>query len=309
MAQLYKDHPNDVYITFRHFPLPNHPLSFTAATAAEAAGNQGKFWEYDEALFAKQDEWVTLSADQFNTYLADLAKSLGLDVNKFQQDFTSQATKDKVSAALKRAEDAGVDHTPYLLINGQPYNGSADAETLGTLLNYFKLQNRMYNYCPPMVIDTKKQYTATLKTDKGDIVIQLFPDKAPLAVNSFVFLAQNHWFDDITFHRVLTGFVAQTGDPSGSGYGYPGYYFKNETSDLTYDKEGMVGMANSGPGTNGSQFFITLSPAHNLDGKYTIFGQVISGMDVVSKLTLRDTTKNPAAPPGDKLISVTVTEK
>ena len=110
-----------------------------------------------------------------------------------------------------------------------------------------------------MVIDPAKQYIATLKTEKGDIVIQLFADKAPLAVNSFVFLAREGWFNGVTFHRVLPGFVAQAGDPSATGMGGPGYFFRNETNDLLYDKPGMVGMANSGADSNGSQFLGALA--------------------------------------------------
>ena len=146
--------------------------------------------------------------------------------------------------------------------------------------------------------------------EKGDIQIQLYADKAPLAVNSFVFLARNGWFDGVTFHRVIPGYLAQTGDPSGTGLGGPGYYFKNEISaDLKYDKPGVVGMANSGPDTNGSQFFITYAPAPNLDRGYTIFGQVLKGMDVVESLTSRDPSQNANLPQGDKIINVTIEEK
>jgi len=106
-----------------------------------------------------------------------------------------------------------------------------------------------------MVIDPLKQYIATIKTEKGDIVVELIPDVAPMTVNSFVFLAGEGWFDNVTFHRVLPGFMAQGGDPSGSGMGGPGYAFKNEISpDLSFDREGLLAMANSGPDTNGSQF-------------------------------------------------------
>ena len=139
--------------------------------------------------------------------------------------------------------------------------------------------------------------------------MQLFPDKAPLAVNSFVFLARQGWFDGVTFHRVIPGFIAQAGDPSGTGRGNPGYFFNNEISDLKFDKPGMLAMANSGPDTNGSQFFITFAPAANLDGSYTIFGQVISGLDVAEKLTPRDTSQGGNLSPGDKIISVIIEEK
>jgi cyclophilin family peptidyl-prolyl cis-trans isomerase len=171
------------------------------------------------------------------------------------------------------------------------------------------LGQKQFTQCPSFNVDPKKQYIATLHAEKGDIVIQLFADKAPLAVNSFVFLARQGWFNGVTFHRVIPGFMAQAGDPSGTGQGNPGYFFKNEINDLKFDKPGMVGMANSGFDTNGSQFFITYAPASNLDGGYTIFGQVLSGLDVAEKLTPRDPSQGAALPPGDKILSVDVEEK
>jgi cyclophilin family peptidyl-prolyl cis-trans isomerase len=142
----------------------------------------------------------------------------------------------------------------------------------------------------------------------GEFVIQLYPDKAPITVNSFVFLARQGYFDGTTFHRVLEGFMAQGGDPTGTGSGGPGYQFVNENSDLKFDKAGVVAMANSGPNTNRSQFFITFAPQPSLDGSYTIFGQVTSGMDVVNGITRRDPQTNPTFT-GDAIQTVTITEK
>ncbi|RPH59983.1 MAG: peptidylprolyl isomerase [Chloroflexi bacterium] len=160
-----------------------------------------------------------------------------------------------------------------------------------------------------MTIDVNKQYFATVKMAQGgEFVIQLYPDKAPITVNSFVFLAGEGYFDGVTFHRVLEGFMAQGGDPTGTGGGGPGYEFVNEDSDLTFDKAGVVAMANAGRDTNGSQFFITFSPADFLNGGYTIFGQVISGMDVVNGITRRDPDQAPDFP-GDAIESVSITEK
>jgi peptidylprolyl isomerase len=162
---------------------------------------------------------------------------------------------------------------------------------------------------PPMTIDPSKQYFATVKMAKGgEFVIQLFPDKAPIAVNNFVYLAREGFYDGVTFHRVLEGFMAQGGDPEGTGMGGPGYQFVNEYSDLRFDKPGVVAMANAGPDTNGSQFFITFAPAPHLDGGFTIFGQVVSGMDVVNGLTRRNPDENPPYP-GDAMETVTITEK
>ena len=166
-----------------------------------------------------------------------------------------------------------------------------------------------YSAYPPMTIDAGKEYFALVKMENGDeFTIQLFPDKAPKTVNSFVFLAREGYFNGVTFHRVLDGFMAQGGDPTGTGMGGPGYEFENEDSDLTFDKEGVVAMANAGPDTNGSQFFITFGPTPQLNGGYTIFGQVIGGMDVVNAITRRDPDTNPSFA-GDAIESITITEQ
>jgi cyclophilin family peptidyl-prolyl cis-trans isomerase len=166
-----------------------------------------------------------------------------------------------------------------------------------------------YSAYPPMTIDVDKQYFALVKmANGGEFTIQLLPDKAPKTVNSFVFLAREGYFNGVTFHRVLDGFMAQGGDPTGTGMGGPGYEFENEDSDLTFDKEGVVAMANAGPDTNGSQFFITFGPTPQLNGGYTIFGQVIEGMDVVNAITRRDPDTNPSFA-GDAIESITITEQ
>lgn len=165
-----------------------------------------------------------------------------------------------------------------------------------------------YTTEPPMGIDVTKQFFATVKMAKGgEFKMQLFPDKAPKTVNSFVFLACRGYFNGVTFHRVIEGFMAQGGDPTGTGTGGPGYEFVNEDSDLTFDKAGVVAMGNRGRDTNGSQFFITFVPYPSLNGSYTIFGQVIEGMDVVNGITRRDPETNPTFE-GDAIESVTITE-
>jgi cyclophilin family peptidyl-prolyl cis-trans isomerase len=169
--------------------------------------------------------------------------------------------------------------------------------------------SQQFDSPPPMQIDIKKQYFATVKMAKGgEFVVQLYPDKAPITVNSFVFLARKGFFDGTTFHRVLEGFMAQGGDPTGTGMGGPGYQFENEINDLLFDKPGVVAMANAGPNTNGSQFFIMFGPFGLSENDYTIFGQVISGMDVVNGLTRRDPQQNPSFP-GDAIEVITITEK
>lgn len=166
----------------------------------------------------------------------------------------------------------------------------------------------MYDAPPEMTIDPNKYYYATIKTEKGDIKVQLFADRAPKTVNNFVFLANQGFYDGTTFHRVLDGFMAQAGDPTGTGAGGPGYAFEDEFSPgLVFDRPGLLAMANAGPGTNGSQFFITFAPTDWLNGLHTIFGEVIEGNDVLAQLTRRDPNQAPDFE-GDLIESITIEE-
>ena len=181
--------------------------------------------------------------------------------------------------------------------------------TLNEITSLHALEKRQYNDCPPMVIDPLKQYTATIVTEKGEIVIELWPDVAPIAVNNFVFLAQNGWYVDVPFHRVLEDFMAQGGDPSGTGAGSPGYLFAIEVSPLvTFDRRGLFAMANSGPTSNGSQFFITFTELPDLNDQFTIFGEVVEGMNVALSLTLRDPSLLDQ-PDGTLILDITIEEK
>jgi peptidyl-prolyl cis-trans isomerase B (cyclophilin B) len=148
-------------------------------------------------------------------------------------------------------------------------------------------------------IDLKKRYTATLKTNRGDIVLDLFAAQTPVTVNNFVSLARDGFYNGVTFHRVINDFMIQGGDPDGTGRGGPGYTFRDEiVGTLKHDKPGVLSMANAGPGTNGSQFFITHVPTPWLNGKHTVFGQVIEGQDVVN-----------AIEQGDVILSATIKEE
>jgi len=311
LAQLETEHPDDLRVVYRDFPLMSiHDKAGLASQAAAAASLQGKFWEMHEILYANQAEWSALSVEGFGQWLSARAADLEMDVTQFEADLGSGEIVAAAERAWEDGQQIGLPGTPFLLINGQIYSGPRDVASLDQIIRLIALGERQFTSCPPTVIDPAKQYLATLHTEKGDVVIQLYADKAPTTVNSFVFLAQEGWFDGVTFHRVLPGFVAQTGDPSGTGSGNPGYFFGNEIDpSLSFDRPGVVGMANSGADTNGSQFFITFAPAADLDGKYTIFGQVISGMDVLAQLTPRDPQMGVALPPGDELVSVTIEEK
>jgi len=171
------------------------------------------------------------------------------------------------------------------------------------------LNKKQYDAVPEMALDAAKEYSAVVKMENGEsFTIRLSHDKAPVTVNSFVFLAKEGFYDGVTFHRVLDGFMAQGGDPAGTGSGGPGYQFINEDSDLVFDKAGVIAMANAGRDTNGSQFFITFGATPHLNGGYTIFGQVVEGMETIKALTRRDPSQRPDFM-GDVMESVTIIEK
>lgn len=167
-----------------------------------------------------------------------------------------------------------------------------------------------YDAPPPMTIDVNKTYTATFTmASGGEFVAELFDDQAPITVNNFVFLARQGYYNGTTFHRVIDGFMAQGGDPTGTGSGGPGYQFEDEIDpNLTFDRAGLLAMANAGPNTNGSQFFITYAPTPHLNGLHTIFGEIIEGMDVVNGITRRDPQQSPAFE-GDVIQTITITEE
>jgi cyclophilin family peptidyl-prolyl cis-trans isomerase len=167
---------------------------------------------------------------------------------------------------------------------------------------------KQYDAPPPMTIDTSKTYLATFSMENGgEFTIRLYADKAPVTVNNFVFLARDGYYDGVSFHRVIDGFMAQGGDPTGTGFSGPGYSFEDEFDpELVFDRAGLLAMANSGPNTNGSQFFITFAPTPQLNGVHTIFGEVIEGMDVVDAITRREPG---SSIPGDVIETIAITEE
>jgi cyclophilin family peptidyl-prolyl cis-trans isomerase/protein-disulfide isomerase len=307
------DNRQDVRFVFRPFPLidaEGMDKSESAVLAALAADEQDAFWTMYDLLFVQYDTWTLLSPASFDTWIVSQAVDAGLDGAQLQTAMRAPETQARMDSMYEAAKKIGIPAVPLILINGglQP-SYLLDYASINSAVGLIVLGQKQFTTCPPYDIDPTKEYTATLHTEKGDIVIELFADKAPLAVNSFVFLARQGWFDDITFHHVIPGFVAQAGDPTGTGMGNPGYFFNNEVSDLRYDQPGRVGMANLGPDTNGSQFFITFAPAPQLDGMYTVFGQVTSGLEVAELLTPRDATGDPSQPYGDRILSIEVEEK
>ena len=156
---------------------------------------------------------------------------------------------------------------------------------------------KSYSSPPPLTIDTSKEYTATIETEKGDIVLELFAADVPITANNFIFLAREGFYNSTTFHRVIPDFMAQGGDPTGTGTGGPGYSFADEFTKHTH-VTGALSMANSGPNTNGSQFFITYAPQPHHDGLHSVFGQLVDGMAVLTEIKS-----------GDTIVRIIITEK
>lgn len=311
VKRLLSEYPRDIRYVSRVFPLVGRNDKATlAAQAVEAANLQGKFWEMHDLLYTQQQNWVNLSVEDFAQWSAAQASALGMNVEQYQADVKSEAVAALVQSNFETAQKFGPFAVPLIVINGEIYLGPQDYASVNDIVRLILLGGRQFTDCPPMLVERTKQYIATLHTEKGDVAIQLFADKAPYTVNSFIFLARNGWYDNVTFHRVLPGLYAQTGDPSGTGKGTPGYYVITEIlPGLTFDKPGMAAMVNSGPDTSGSQFFVTYAPAPQFDGLYTIFGQVLSGMEVLESLAPRDTQVGVETPPGDLLLGVEIEEK
>ena len=165
----------------------------------------------------------------------------------------------------------------------------------------------MADHSPPTgTLDPTKSYRATLHTERGDITLELFAADAPLTVENFLNLARAGFYDGTTFHRVIPGFMAQGGDPTGTGTGGPGYKFRDEFSSRRHDAKGTLSMANAGPNTNGSQFFITFGPTPHLDGRHTVFGRVVEGLDVLDGIRERDPSRD--REPGDRIDRVSIEE-
>ena len=311
LETLMEKYPDDVRLVYRPLPLDSlHPTAPLAAYAAESAGMQGKFWEMYSAIFSNQESISALTAEELTEWLKTTAEELNLDVDQFATDIASEDVINKITTAQQTMFEAGVSSTPTVLVNGRPV-GNWQSAYLSNFIEVMKAEKDMVTECPPFVIDQDKEYTATITTEKGDLVLELYPEAAPLAVNSFVYLAREGFYNDVTFHRVYHNFMAQTGDPTGTGWSGAGYQYREEVvPELTYDEAYMVGVARGqAEGSSGSQFFITYVPYPSLNGGYTIFGKLIDGIDVFEQITERDADNNPDAPEGDKIISIEIIEK
>ena len=251
-----------------------------------------------DRIFEDLDNWKDLSVADFRARLSEYASDVDLDVKQFDADLDGRTFTDKVNTAREFAQNIGLSGTPFLLVNEVPWQ--LDYNQLEQVVPFVK----EFGAYPDMAIDPAKEYTATIATEQGDIVVELYAGQSPLAVNSFVFLARQGFYDGAPFHRVVDKFVAQAG-PTGLWATGLGYQYKTETSaDLKYDGPGWLGVARTNEiDTNGGQWFITRTgvDAQQLEaltsGPYTIFGRVTQGQDVVDGPTIREPQQNPDTQP------------
>jgi cyclophilin family peptidyl-prolyl cis-trans isomerase len=220
--------------------------------------------------------------------LVGYAEELGLDTDQFAQELKDHVHLAKVESDTQDAMQAGLSGTPSYIVNGVVY----PTQELG--LNPLRvagfvqlLTMQQYSEIPPQVVDPEKEYVATIRTSRGDVVAELLPEQAPANVNGFVFLSQEGWYDGLDFFYVQPEVAAYSGDPTNLGWSlpFPGYYCGNEvTPDVTFDEAGMLALFTPEPGRNSSLFFITYTPQPSFNGQFTIIGRVIDGMDVAGAL-------------------------
>ena len=259
-------HPDEVRYVYRHFPLSFHEKAPMSAYAADAAGKQGFFFEAERWLYETQNEWSAFATlegseafEKFDAWLRENIQTVlpELDHEKWTEDYESEEVRAVVDASFDKVNATG-------LINGTPtffahfYQTSYDLAVLEQYIDLFKMQKSYRTSCPVMALEKDKEYRAVLHTTAGDVVIDLFEEEAPNLVSSFMALAAEGFYNGNTFHNVVDGFIAQTGDPSATGVGLAGYYLEDENlNNGGFNEPGAVAMANTGEDKNSSQFFLT----------------------------------------------------
>jgi peptidylprolyl isomerase len=298
LEKLREWHPQELRIVHRLFPLIGiHDKSSLAAQAVLAAEHQGAFWRMHDALYRDFESWIPLDPSNFENWLSNLAPDLGLDREAFQTSLEEERYVEAVQSAYQETAAAGISVSPFVFLNGEWFRTPLTLVNLEMAVRLEALAESQYQSYPPITIDLEREYYARLKLDVGELRIQLYPLSAPMAVNSFIFLAQEGWYDDVAFYEVVPELYVETGDPTETGLGDPGYHFADEIDPARrFDEPGMLTMASSGPDTNGSRFLITLSAIPEWNDTRTIFGKVVQGLDLLMQLEARDPFQDILAP-------------
>lgn len=304
-------HPEDVRLVYRHFPLLSvHDKATLASAFAEIAGQQEKFWEMHDILFERREEWINLTPDGFKEWAVSIALELGIDPEPFNDESNVEMLQARMETAFEQGLEAGIPGTPFIFFNGLWYRLNPTTVNLEASIRLELLIQDQYSEPPQGEFVEGTLYFARLQLDRGEVVIQLFPNQAPATVASFLFLAEQGWFDGVGFHAVESGRIIESGDPTGTGLGGPGYLLLDELSDtLSFDEVGMLAMSSSGPNTNGSRFMINLVPLPHLNGSRTIFGQVVSGLEHLTALDNRDPLQDLFKPFQNQIKTITIEER
>lgn len=294
---------------FRHFPLLGlHDKASLAGQSAEAAGAQGFFWEMHDLIFERFAEWTTLDPAAFERWLVEAADEIpGLDTAALAADLQAATFAPLMQTSYDFNRAAGLSGTPTVFFNGALFRPGLSPINLEAYVRLTLLEQRKFEFVPPPALQDGRDYYATLHLNLGDLVVRLYPDSAPQAVNSFVYLAQEGWLDGSSLHTVIPGSLVISGDPSSTGFGDAGYFFTDEIDPtLSFDRAGMLAMSIESPHTNSSQFLITLSPQPSLNGTRTIFGEVIAGLELLSGLKARQALNDLLAAPEAVILSIEI---
>jgi cyclophilin family peptidyl-prolyl cis-trans isomerase len=287
-----------------------HDKASLAGEATEAAGSQGFFWEMHDLIFERQQEWANLSSSDFIEWLRSASSEMELDTDQFMEDIESGRYIGLLEGYFQAGMSYGLIGTPTIFVNGNYFQLEPTLTLLEASIRLELLEPKRQNNYPAFSLSDDGIYLAYLELDIGQVVIQLYAESAPLAVNSFIYLAQSGWYDDNPIFNVAAGKYVESGDPSGTGFGDQGYHYDTETvPTLKFDKPGMVAMSNSGPKTNGSRFFISLAPLPELDGTRTIFGRVIEGLELLMELETRNPIEDLLTPPEATIRKIRIEEQ
>lgn len=279
-----------------------------ATQAVEAAGMQGKLYEMSDLIFEQQATWSPMDLASFEAWLVSQTEVLGLNKDQFAADLKSDAVVQKTLEYQKQAKNAGVGYTPFIMVNGRVWT-ETDITTMRILIKLLREDKNLFTDCPPNILEAGKQYQAVFETDAGNIVMDINTEEVPVSANAFVWLVLQGWYDNTSFFNVIRGDptqieIALTGDHTETGYGTAGFSVSPEiVGTLKFDQAGKVGFV------NGSQLFITYGELPMLDGRYTVMGQVVEGMDVVENLAVTTLDASGNLTPGTKIIKVTITTK
>jgi cyclophilin family peptidyl-prolyl cis-trans isomerase/protein-disulfide isomerase len=290
LDELQSLHPQDIRLIYREVPLLTiREKSALAAQAAASAAAQGRFWEMHDLLFTRYAEWSALTLDEFPVWLGQVAPNAGLDAATLAQDLETRRFEPYVAEAYNQAVAAGIPGAPFLFFNRDLFMLPPTLENLEATVRLTLLASRQFDSPPAFTLDLSADYYARIRLNIGEVILDLYEDSAPQAVNSFAFLAQQGWYDGTPAYRVVRGQYVEFGDPTGTGFGTPGFSFGLEASpSITFDRPGVVGLSAEDPSTNGSRFFIALTALPMYDGERTVLGHVVSGLHLIDALSTRD---------------------